>query len=154
MNVRHCGLMVSAPAWDAAGCEFDSWQCQIYIYISHVHWAYDYLGPFGVLWGSVWVHMAWHKHCVKKRTTYNTRLLNAIHSCSMLSKDDIYSLQYFRAETSYAAWWWRRFNYTVISMITTMTSVMTADKDNLRFILPPLGGSLIWHQYCNIYFFS
>ena len=26
-------------------------------YISHVHWAYDYLGSFGVLW----VHMAWHK---------------------------------------------------------------------------------------------
>ena len=32
-------------------------------YISHVHWAYDYLGPFGVLW----VHMAWHKNCVKKK---------------------------------------------------------------------------------------
>ena len=31
-------------------------------YISHVHWAYDYLGPFGVLR----VHMAWHKNCVKK----------------------------------------------------------------------------------------
>ena len=31
-------------------------------YISHVHLAYDYLGPFGVLW----VHMAWHKNCVKK----------------------------------------------------------------------------------------
>ena len=32
-------------------------------YISHVHWAYDYLGPFGILW----VHMAWHKNCVKKK---------------------------------------------------------------------------------------
>ena len=29
--------------------------------ISHVHWAYDYLGP-----GYIWVHMAWHKKCVKK----------------------------------------------------------------------------------------
>ena len=29
-------------------------------YISHVHWPYDYLGSFGVLW----VHMAWHKNCV------------------------------------------------------------------------------------------
>ena len=29
-------------------------------YIFHVHWAYDYLGPFGVLW----VHMAWHKNFV------------------------------------------------------------------------------------------
>ena len=29
--VRHCGLVVSAPAWDGTGCEFDSWQCRIYI---------------------------------------------------------------------------------------------------------------------------
>ena len=31
-------------------------------YISHVHWAYDYLGP---LIGVLWVHIAWHKNCVK-----------------------------------------------------------------------------------------
>ena len=31
--VRHCGLAVSAPIWDGTGCEFDSWQCRIYIYI-------------------------------------------------------------------------------------------------------------------------
>ena len=36
-----------------------SWQCPINI-ISHVHTAYDYSGLFGVLW----VHMAWWKHCV------------------------------------------------------------------------------------------
>ena len=30
-SVRHCGLVVSAPAWDGTGCEFDSWQCRIYI---------------------------------------------------------------------------------------------------------------------------
>ena len=29
--VRHCSLVVSAPAWDGTGCEFDSWQCRIYI---------------------------------------------------------------------------------------------------------------------------
>ena len=29
-TVRHCGLVVSAPAWDGTGCEFDSWQCRIY----------------------------------------------------------------------------------------------------------------------------
>ena len=29
--VRHCGLLVSAPAWNGTGCEFDSWQCRIYI---------------------------------------------------------------------------------------------------------------------------
>ena len=28
---RHCGLVVSTPAWDGTGCEFDSWQCRIYI---------------------------------------------------------------------------------------------------------------------------
>ena len=38
-------------------------QCRIYIYISHVHWAYDYLGPFGVLW----IHMAWHKNVLRTR---------------------------------------------------------------------------------------
>ena len=28
---RHCGLVVSAPSCDGSGCEFDSWQCRIYI---------------------------------------------------------------------------------------------------------------------------
>ena len=28
---RHYGLVGSAPAWDGTGCEFDSWQCRIYI---------------------------------------------------------------------------------------------------------------------------
>ena len=28
---QNCGLVVSAPAWDGTGCEFDSWQCRIYI---------------------------------------------------------------------------------------------------------------------------
>ena len=51
--------MVSAPAWD--GQVVSSTPGSVG-YISHVHWAYDYLGPFGVLW----VHMAWHKNCVKK----------------------------------------------------------------------------------------
>ena len=31
--------------------------------LSHVHWANDYLGLFGVLW----VHMAWHQNCVYKK---------------------------------------------------------------------------------------
>ena len=37
-------------------------------YISHVHWAYDYSGPFGVYW----VHMAWHTNCVYLRVFHNT----------------------------------------------------------------------------------
>ena len=52
-KIRHCGLVELARTWDGTGCEFHSWQCQIYI-ISHVHRAYDYSGPFGILW----VHMA------------------------------------------------------------------------------------------------
>ena len=59
--VRHCDLVESVHTWDRTGCEFDSWQCRIYI-ISHVHRAHDYSGPFGVLW----VHIAWYKNCVKK----------------------------------------------------------------------------------------
>ena len=31
LNARHCGQVVSAPAWDGTGCDFDSWQCLIYI---------------------------------------------------------------------------------------------------------------------------
>ena len=34
MIARHCVVVVSAPAWDGTGCEFDAWQCRIYI---HVH---------------------------------------------------------------------------------------------------------------------
>ena len=30
-TVRHCGLVGSAPTWDRTGCEFNSWQCRIYI---------------------------------------------------------------------------------------------------------------------------
>ena len=29
-------------------------------------WANDYLSPFGVLW----VHMAWHKNCIKNNALY------------------------------------------------------------------------------------
>ena len=29
-HIEHCGIVVSAPAWDGTGSEFDSWQCQIY----------------------------------------------------------------------------------------------------------------------------
>ena len=35
-NGISCGLMGSVQTWDGTGCEFDSWQCRIYI-ISHVH---------------------------------------------------------------------------------------------------------------------
>ena len=57
--VCHCGLVGSPPAWDGTGCEFDSWQCQIYIPCSLSLWL------LGSLRSSL-VHMAWHKNCVKK----------------------------------------------------------------------------------------
>ena len=38
---RHCGLVGSAPAWDGTGCEFDSWQCRIYI-----PWAFQWYKKF------------------------------------------------------------------------------------------------------------
>ena len=59
-----CGLLELAHTWDGKGCEFDSWQCRIYI-ISHVHKAYDYLSFFRVLW----VHNTYdliQKLCLKK----------------------------------------------------------------------------------------
>ena len=60
VSIRHCGLVGSAPAWDGTGCEFDSWQCQIYIPCSL---SLRLLGLFGVFW----VHMAWHKNCVENK---------------------------------------------------------------------------------------
>ena len=45
------GLVVSAPTWDGTSCEFDSWQCRIYIPCSLS------LRLLGSLRGS-WVHMA------------------------------------------------------------------------------------------------
>ena len=47
-------------------------------YISHVHEAYDYLGPFGVLW----VHMAaglTQKLCLKKSVSETTGKYNFSH---------------------------------------------------------------------------
>ena len=50
------GLVVSTPAWDGTGCEFNSWQCRIYIPCSLS------LRLLGSLLGS-WVH----KNCVEKK---------------------------------------------------------------------------------------
>ena len=58
--VRHCGLGVSAPAWDGGGCEFDSCQCRIYIpcLLS--------LQLFGSLRGSLGTYGLTQKLCWKK----------------------------------------------------------------------------------------
>ena len=37
--VCHCGLVESGRTWDRTSCEFESWQCRIYI-TSHIHRAY------------------------------------------------------------------------------------------------------------------
>ena len=47
---RHCGLVVSAPAWDGTGPEFDPWQCRIIypMFIeSTITWV---LGTSGYIW--------------------------------------------------------------------------------------------------------
>ena len=31
IHQHHCGIVGSAPACDGTGCEFDPWQCRIYI---------------------------------------------------------------------------------------------------------------------------
>ena len=49
---RHCGLVVSAPAWDGTGCEFDSWQCRIYIPCSL---SLRLLGSLRVFSGYIWL---------------------------------------------------------------------------------------------------
>ena len=59
-------------------------QRRIYI-ISHFHRAYDYSGPFRVLW----VHMAWYKNCVENRLFYSPRKCNSISK--LPSQNQIYS---------------------------------------------------------------
>ena len=58
-TICHCSLVGLAPACDKTGCEFDSWQCRIYIPYTLS------LGLLGYIW--LWVHMAWHKNCVEKK---------------------------------------------------------------------------------------
>ena len=52
--------MVSAPAWDGTGCEFDSWQCRIYIPCSLS------LRLLGFLQGSLGTYGSTQKLCWKK----------------------------------------------------------------------------------------
>ena len=59
-RVRHCGLVVSAPAWGGTGCEFDSWQCRIYIPCSL---SLRLLGSFR---GSLGTYGLTQKLCLKK----------------------------------------------------------------------------------------
>ena len=49
-------IVVSAPAWDETGCEFDCWQCRIYIRCS--------LSLRSL--GSLLVSLGTYKKCVKK----------------------------------------------------------------------------------------
>ena len=59
-NVRHCGLVVLTPIWDGTGCEFDSWQCRIYIPCSLS------LRLLGSLRGSLGTYGLTRKLCLKK----------------------------------------------------------------------------------------
>ena len=54
-----CGLVVSAPARDGTGCEFDSWQCRIYIPCSLS------LRLLGSLRGSLGTYGLTQKLCLK-----------------------------------------------------------------------------------------
>ena len=58
--VCHCGLVGSAPTWDGIGCEFNSWQCRIYIPCSLS------LRLLGSLRGSLGTYGLTQKLCYKK----------------------------------------------------------------------------------------
>ena len=61
----HCGLVGSAPAWNGTGCEFDSWQCRIYIPCSLS------LRLLGSLWGSLGTYGLTQKLCWKNNKNNN-----------------------------------------------------------------------------------
>ena len=88
--------MGSAPAWDGTGCELVSSIPGSVGYIFHVYWTYDYLGPFGVLW----VHMAWHKNCVKNTAKLVER--TPAHSYRIIKQYNTVQYNYIRP--------WKRFH--------------------------------------------
>ena len=76
-HVRHCGLLVSTPAWDGTGCEFDSWQCRIYIPCSLS------LRLLGSLRGSPGTYGLTQKIVFKKKSFLGF-LAQSCNSCSKL----------------------------------------------------------------------
>ena len=77
---NHCGLVVSTPTWDGTGCEFDSWQCRIYIPCSLS------LRLLGSLWGSLGTYGLTQKLCLKKnhcKTIFSSIPIHIIHSINL-----------------------------------------------------------------------
>ena len=68
-HVRHCGLVVSAPAWDGTDCEFDSWQCRIYIPCSLSS------RLLGSLRGSLGTYGLTQKLCLKSLAQMNMQVM-------------------------------------------------------------------------------
>ena len=64
---EHCGLVVPNPAWNGTRCQIKS--RTVSDIKSDVHWAYDCLGLFGILW----VHMAWYKIVLKQHMNMNMK---------------------------------------------------------------------------------
>ena len=71
---RHCGLVVSAFAWDETGCEFDSWQCRIYIPCSLS------LRLLGSLRGSLGTYGSTQKLCLKKKNVISGTTMESLTS--------------------------------------------------------------------------
>ena len=82
-KIRHCGLVVSSPAWDGTGCEFDSWQCRIYIPCSLS------LRLLGSLWGSLGTYGL----CVKKKSHIYMAML-----CACSATQDWLEIESFESE--------------------------------------------------------
>ena len=80
-TIRQCGLVVSTPAWDGTGCEFDSWQLRIYPMFTEPTITWVPSGLSGYIWldtktviKSVWITRStvYIKH--HQRASINTRI--------------------------------------------------------------------------------
>ena len=135
MLYRHCGLVVSAPAWDGTGCEFDSWQCRIYIPCSKS------LRLFGSLWGSLGTYGLSQKLCSKK---LYSKIAWSIKYYTMTSGqlNIIYNFYIFTHIIKYgslgqhAAWSYSRFGHDLMKKINSkITDFFSKYYLNIKQIL-------------------
>ena len=83
LQVRHCGQVVSAPARNGTGREFDSWQCRIYIPCSLslrlLESLRSSLGTYGLT----------QKFCLKKSWIYFV-YMNKLQYSSILPQGEVF----------------------------------------------------------------
>ena len=124
IEVRHCGLVGSAPAWDGTGCEFDSWQCRIYIPCSLS------LRLLGSLRGSLDTYGLTQKLCLKKVVYRNSSNVKAVKPRGLASVSRPKNLASAKASWVLASASWMLWR-TIIILYTDTLLINTYMADSV-----------------------